>query len=413
MSETTSTRRRRRPPATARSPTGRPTSTTPTRRTTGTPTRSGPSCASSARSPTRDRYDGAWLPVTHADVSADRPRHRELHVAGRPRQQPARSWPRRRSAAHRRSPATRRSTTTPAGCCCRRSPPRRSSRGRTTSARCATSCSTRSRRAPTAIDRVVDASAMYTQHIPVNVIARMLGFPLEDADLFRGFVHDSSRTSTRRRRSAQPRSSGSTPTSTCRSRTTSTTRATTSPLPDGRRRSSTSRCARPRPRLHRAAAARRHRHDVERDRLVALAPRRASRRPRPPGRRRPSCGRRPSRSCCACTPRSPWPASSPRTTSFNGCPMKEDEWVLLPFPAANLDPEFFDRADEVLLDRADEPSRRVRPRHPPLPRLQPRPAGGDASPCRSSSSGSTTSSSPTPTPSAGATARSAARATSR
>mgnify|MGYP000738750046 CR=1 FL=1 len=28
------------------------------------------------------------------------------------------------------------------------------------------------------------------KHIPVNVIARMLGFPLEDADLFRGFVHD-------------------------------------------------------------------------------------------------------------------------------------------------------------------------------------------------------------------------------
>jgi cytochrome P450 len=36
---------------------------------------------------------------------------------------------------------------------------------------------------------------------------------------------------------------------------------------------------------------------------------------------------------------------------FNGCPMKKDEWVLLPFPAANLDPEFFDRADEVVIDR--------------------------------------------------------------
>jgi cytochrome P450 len=38
---------------------------------------------------------------------------------------------------------------------------------------------------------------------------------------------------------------------------------------------------------------------------------------------------------------------------FNGCPMKKDEWVLLPFPAANRDPEFFDRADEVVLDRAE------------------------------------------------------------
>ena len=30
----------------------------------------------------------------------------------------------------------------------------------------------------------------YAQHIPVNVIARMLGFPIEDDDLFREFVHD-------------------------------------------------------------------------------------------------------------------------------------------------------------------------------------------------------------------------------
>ena len=36
---------------------------------------------------------------------------------------------------------------------------------------------------------VVDAAAEYAQHIPVRVIARMLGFPAEDADVFRGFVH--------------------------------------------------------------------------------------------------------------------------------------------------------------------------------------------------------------------------------
>jgi cytochrome P450 len=36
---------------------------------------------------------------------------------------------------------------------------------------------------------------------------------------------------------------------------------------------------------------------------------------------------------------------------FNGCPMKTDDWVLLPFPAANRDPEAFDRADEVIIDR--------------------------------------------------------------
>jgi cytochrome P450 len=37
---------------------------------------------------------------------------------------------------------------------------------------------------------VVDAAAEFAQHIPVRVIADMLGFPQEDADVFRGFVHD-------------------------------------------------------------------------------------------------------------------------------------------------------------------------------------------------------------------------------
>lgn len=40
---------------------------------------------------------------------------------------------------------------------------------------------------------------------------------------------------------------------------------------------------------------------------------------------------------------------------FNGCPMKTDDWVLLSFPSANRDPEVFERADEVILDR--EPNR--------------------------------------------------------
>lgn len=36
---------------------------------------------------------------------------------------------------------------------------------------------------------------------------------------------------------------------------------------------------------------------------------------------------------------------------WNGCPMKKDDWVLLPFPAANRDPEAFDDPDRVLIDR--------------------------------------------------------------
>lgn len=39
-------------------------------------------------------------------------------------------------------------------------------------------------------DSVVDAAVQYAQHIPVNVIGRMLGFPAEDEALFRKFVHD-------------------------------------------------------------------------------------------------------------------------------------------------------------------------------------------------------------------------------
>ena len=38
---------------------------------------------------------------------------------------------------------------------------------------------------------------------------------------------------------------------------------------------------------------------------------------------------------------------------FDGCPMKTDDWVLLPFPAANLDPAEFENADQVLIDRAE------------------------------------------------------------
>lgn len=38
---------------------------------------------------------------------------------------------------------------------------------------------------------------------------------------------------------------------------------------------------------------------------------------------------------------------------IGGCPMQPGDWVLLPFPAANRDPEFWDRPDEVIIDRAE------------------------------------------------------------
>jgi hypothetical protein len=36
---------------------------------------------------------------------------------------------------------------------------------------------------------------------------------------------------------------------------------------------------------------------------------------------------------------------------FHGCPMKQDDWLLLPFPAANRDPEKFEDADTFVIDR--------------------------------------------------------------
>jgi cytochrome P450 len=43
----------------------------------------------------------------------------------------------------------------------------------------------------------------------------------------------------------------------------------------------------------------------------------------------------------------------PRDLEWNGCAMKEGEWVLLPFPAANRDPSKFPDADRVVIDRAE------------------------------------------------------------
>jgi cytochrome P450 len=40
---------------------------------------------------------------------------------------------------------------------------------------------------------------------------------------------------------------------------------------------------------------------------------------------------------------------------FHGCPVRADDWFLLAFPAANRDPAAFDRADEVLIDRQVNP----------------------------------------------------------
>jgi hypothetical protein len=38
---------------------------------------------------------------------------------------------------------------------------------------------------------------------------------------------------------------------------------------------------------------------------------------------------------------------------YLGCPMKEDDWLLLGFPAANRDPSVFPDADKFIIDRAE------------------------------------------------------------
>ncbi|MEO6987822.1 MAG: cytochrome P450 [Aquihabitans sp.] len=38
-------------------------------------------------------------------------------------------------------------------------------------------------------------------------------------------------------------------------------------------------------------------------------------------------------------------------TEIGGCPVAKRDWVLLPFPAANRDPEAFEQADEFIIDR--------------------------------------------------------------
>jgi hypothetical protein len=204
-----------------------------------------------------------------------------------------------------------------------------------------------------AAGRTIDAAVQYAQNIPVNVIARMLGFPLEDQDLFRGFVHDvleginldpQERQANGDRLDAYitrqiedhienprddlttyllnvelmgeklaPAHVSGTIVLLLLAGIDTTWSAIGSSLwhlathPDDLRR------LRDEPALMSTAIEEllRFYAPVTMARLVA------------------------------------------QDHDFHGCPMKTDDWVLLPFPAANLDPQEFPRADEVVLDRAE------------------------------------------------------------
>ena len=199
----------------------------------------------------------------------------------------------------------------------------------------------------------VDAAIEYTQHIPVNVIARMLGFPLEDDDLFREFVHDileningdpEERIRSFERIDAYLKAQIDDHVTNPRDDLTgylidvelggeklphemvggfillllvagidTTWSAIGSSL------------------WHLAT------HESDRRRLV----------------------NEPDLMATAIEEflRAYAPVTMARLVAkdhdFHGCPMKKDEWVLLPFPAANLDPAEFENADQVIIDRAE------------------------------------------------------------
>ncbi len=200
---------------------------------------------------------------------------------------------------------------------------------------------------------VVDAAVQYAQHIPVNVIALMLGFPLEDADVFRGFVHGvlegvnvepEQRFATFDRLDRYIDKQVQSHIDNPRDDLTSfllDAEIFAKPLSQEHVRGTiillllagidTTWSAIGSSLLHLAS------HRSDRERLVAepeLIP-----------------------TAIEEFLRAYAPVTMARLVKedveIGGCPMKVDDWVLLPFPAANVDPAAFDRADEVIIDRAE------------------------------------------------------------
>ncbi|MBV8984672.1 MAG: cytochrome P450 [Acidimicrobiia bacterium] len=200
---------------------------------------------------------------------------------------------------------------------------------------------------------VIDAAQEYAQHIPVRVIARMLGFPEEDADLFRGFVHHVLEQVTLPLEQrfmgmqdlfeylrAQVQDHIEHPRDDL---TTAMLNAEMNGEPVGMEHVGgtvallllagidTTWSAIGASIWHLAG------HAADRERLVAepeLLP-----------------------TAIEEFLRAYAPVTMARLVKhdmdWKGCPMKADDWILLSFPSANRDPEFFENADEVIIDRRD------------------------------------------------------------
>jgi cytochrome P450 len=202
-------------------------------------------------------------------------------------------------------------------------------------------------------ETVIDAAEQYAQHIPVNVIARMLGFPLEDDDLFRGFVHDALEgvnVDPEVRQAgfdrldvyidAQVEDHRENPRDDLTSYLLDVEIAGQKLAPEHVRGTivllllagiDTTWSAIGSSLWHLAQ------HPDDRRRLLAetdLLP-----------------------TAIEELLRAYAPVTMARLVAvdhdFHGCAMKADEWVLLPFPAANRDPDMFERADEVVIDRQE------------------------------------------------------------
>jgi hypothetical protein len=201
-------------------------------------------------------------------------------------------------------------------------------------------------------ETVIDAAVQYAQHIPVSVIGRMLGFPAEDDDLFRGFVHD-----VLERIAEEP--------------------GTREGMDDlGNYIYAQVQDHREHPRedltnflLHVEIDGQPVNDDIVGGMIVLLLIAGIDTTWSAIGSslwhlaQHPDDAQRliddPEVMTFALEEflRAYAPVTMARMvakdTDFHGCPMKQDDWVLLPFPAANRDPALFDRADEVVIDRLE------------------------------------------------------------
>lgn len=200
---------------------------------------------------------------------------------------------------------------------------------------------------------VVDAAVEYAQNIPVNVIARMLGFPLEDAELFRGFVHD-----TLEGIADSPEERG----------------AAFGRLDDYVDAQVQDHRAHPRDDLttyliDSTIFGQPLSHEHVRGSIVLLLIAGIDTTWSAIGSGIWHLASHPDDLARLDADPALWPTAieemlrvyAPVTMArlvakdheLHGCALKENDWVLLPFPAANLDPAAFDRADEVLIDREE------------------------------------------------------------